>query len=168
MNRQPVLVGTLVTLRPTVAEDHDALYAVAADPLLWEQHPAHDRWRPEVFRAFFDAGLATGGMLTIRDAADGATIGATRFVGSGEDAVEIGWTFLARSHWRRGHNREAKRLMIDHALAHVGAVRFSAGTDNHRSRRAIEALGATLLPEVAMVEREGAMVPRVLYEVRRA
>ncbi len=57
--------------------------------------------------------------------------------------------------------------MIDHALAHVGAVRFSAGADNHRSRRAIEALGATELPE-AMVERDGAMVPRVLYELRRA
>ncbi len=165
MDRQPVLIGELVTLRPAVAEDHDALYAVAADPALWDQHPARDRWRAPVFRAFFDAGLATGGMLTIRDAATGDVIGATRFVAAGDDAVEIGWTFLARSHWRRGHNREAKRLMIGHALARVGAVRFSADADNHRSRRAIEALGAARLPGLAMVEREGRQVPRVLYEL---
>jgi len=167
MDRQPVLIGDLVTVRPTTADDHDALYAVAADPLLWDQHPAHDRWQADVFRTFFDDGLATGGMLTIRDAADGAVIGATRYVPAGLHAVEIGWTFLARSHWRRGHNREVKRLMIDHALTQVDAVRFSAGVDNHRSRRAIEALGATPLPD-AMVERGGQIVPRALYELRRA
>ena len=166
MNRQPVLIGALVTVRPTTAQDYDALYGVAADPAIWDQHPAHDRWQPAVFRAFFEAGLATGGMLTIRDAADGAVIGATRYVPAGEDAVEIGWTFLARSHWRWGYNREVKRLMIDHALAEVDAVRFSAGADNHRSRRAIEALGAVQLPD-AMVERGGQVVPRVIYELRR-
>lgn len=167
MDRQPELQGELVRVAPTIADDYAALYAVASDPAIWDQHPAHDRWRAEVFRAFFDEGMATGGMLTIRDAANGAVIGATRYVPAGGDAVEIGWTFLARSHWRRGHNRELKRLMIDHALARVGAVRFSAGADNHRSRRAIEALGATELP-ATMVERGGQMVPRVIYELRRS
>ncbi len=166
MDRQPVLIGDLVTLHPTVADDHAALFAVASDPMIWDQHPAHDRWQAPVFRAFFDGGLATGGMLTIRDAADGRVIGTTRFVPAGDDAVEIGWTFLARSHWRRGYNREVKRLMIDHALAGVSAVRFSAGADNHRSRRAIEALGATQLPD-ALVERDGQTVARVIYELRR-
>ena len=166
MDRQPVLVGALVTVRPTTADDYAALYDVASDPLIWDQHPAHDRWQADVFRAFFDDGLATGGMLTIRDAGDGAVIGATRYVPAGPDEVEIGWTFLARRHWRRGYNREVKRLMIDHALRQVGAVRFSAGVDNHRSRRAIEALGAVQLPD-AMVERSGQIVPRVLYELRR-
>ncbi|MDJ0278359.1 GNAT family N-acetyltransferase [Sphingomonas sp. 2R-10] len=166
MHRQPELVGDLVRVSPSVPDDYAALYAVASDPAIWDQHPAHDRWRPEVFRAFFDDGMATGGMLTIRDAGDGTVIGATRYVPAGSDAVEIGWTFLARSHWRRGYNRELKRLMIDHALAEVAAVRFSAGIDNHRSRAAIEALGATELPE-AMVERGGQIVPRILYELRR-
>ncbi len=166
MDRQPELRGELVHIAPTSADDFAALYAVAADPAIWDQHPAHDRWQEPVFRAFFDEGLATGGMLTIRDAADGVVIGATRYVPAGQTAVEIGWTFLARSHWRRGYNRELKRLMIDHALAQVDAVRFSAGADNHRSRRAIEALGATQLPD-AMVVRGGQTVPRVIYELRR-
>ncbi|MGT2514383.1 hypothetical protein ACVOMT_09230 [Sphingomonas panni] len=61
MDRQPTLIGELVTLRPTNADDYDALYAVASDPAIWDQHPAHDRWQAAVFRGFFDAGLATGG-----------------------------------------------------------------------------------------------------------
>jgi len=167
MDRQPVLIGELVTVRPSTADDYDALYGVAADPAIWDQHPAHDRWQPEVFRAFFDTGLAGGGMLTIRDAADGRTIGSSRYGPVGDDAVEIGWTFLARSHWRRGHNREVKRLMIGHALAQVGAVRFTVGADNRRSRTAVEALGAVALPDRVVRSMAGRDVEHVRYELRR-
>ncbi len=54
---QPTLQGTLVHLSPMRAEDHDDLYAVAKDPLIWEQHPSWDRYKPEVFRPVFDQGL---------------------------------------------------------------------------------------------------------------
>jgi hypothetical protein len=40
---QPTLTGTLLELRPLPAEDFDALYDVASDPLIWEQHPESDR-----------------------------------------------------------------------------------------------------------------------------
>jgi RimJ/RimL family protein N-acetyltransferase len=36
---QPTLKGALLVLRPLRPEDFDALYAVASDPLIWEQHP---------------------------------------------------------------------------------------------------------------------------------
>lgn len=39
---QPALKGELVELRPLREEDFNALYAVASDPLIWEQHPAND------------------------------------------------------------------------------------------------------------------------------
>jgi RimJ/RimL family protein N-acetyltransferase len=169
MNRQPVLTGEMVTLRPSVAEDYDALYAVASDPLLWDQHPAHDRWQEPVFRAFFDEGLAGGGMLTIRDTARGAVIGSSRYGphDAHADEVEIGWTFFARTCWRQGHNREAKRMMIDHMLPQVAAVLFHVGQDNHRSRAAVEALGATLRPGAVDVLRGGRMVPHVVYGLHR-
>ncbi|NDA02618.1 MAG: GNAT family N-acetyltransferase, partial [Burkholderiaceae bacterium] len=61
------------------ADDHDALFAVARDPLIWEQHPAHDRWQPAVFRKLFDEGLASGGGLTVRDATSGEVIGSSRY-----------------------------------------------------------------------------------------
>lgn len=73
--KQPALTSDLVMLRPLRAADYEALYGVASDPLLWEQHPASDRYKPEVFRALFDESLASGGALVILDAKTRAVIG---------------------------------------------------------------------------------------------
>ncbi|MCP9957631.1 MULTISPECIES: GNAT family N-acetyltransferase [Streptomyces] len=144
---QPTLVGELVEVRPLRAEDFDGLHAVASDPLLWEQHPYPDRHREEVFRAFFEDGLASGGALAVVDRADGRLIGSSRYDGYDPERgeVEIGWTFVARSHWGGAYNGELKRLMLGHAFRFVDAVRFRVGTDNLRSRRAVERLGARLV-----------------------
>lgn len=95
---QPVLEGELVELRPLRADDYDDLYAVAADPLIWEQHPARDRHEEAGFRRFFEEALACGGTLVAIDRESGRVIGSSRFHGyDGERGeVEIGWTFLAR------------------------------------------------------------------------
>ncbi len=65
---QPVLRGELLGLRPLRSDDFDALFAVAADPLIWEQHPARDRYQPEVFRAFFDEAARATMATTLRRA----------------------------------------------------------------------------------------------------
>jgi RimJ/RimL family protein N-acetyltransferase len=75
---QPVLRGELLNLRPLRRDDFDALFAVAADPLIWEQHPARDRYQPEVFRAFFDEAMASGGALIATDSRGGQVIGSSR------------------------------------------------------------------------------------------
>ena len=65
MDRQPVLEGERLILRPLRDSDWDALYAVASDRALWAVHPSHDRWQEPVFRAFFDDAMANiGGRLT--------------------------------------------------------------------------------------------------------
>ncbi|HKR92236.1 GNAT family N-acetyltransferase, partial [Novosphingobium sp.] len=64
-DRQPVLDGDRLTLRPLRRDDWRALYAVARDPQLWALHPAHDRWQEPVFRQFFADALARGGALAI-------------------------------------------------------------------------------------------------------
>jgi RimJ/RimL family protein N-acetyltransferase len=143
---QPHLKGDVLELRPLRPEDFDALYAVAADPLLWEQHPDRDRYRVEVFRAFFRAALESGGALVAVDLDGGRVIGSSRFHGYDEGAseVEIGWTFLARSHWGGRYNGEMKRLMLRHAFRFVNSVVFLVGPRNLRSRRAVEKIGAVL------------------------
>jgi len=50
---QPILKGELLELRPLRPEDFHDLYAVASDPLIWEQHPNKERYREEVFKGFF-------------------------------------------------------------------------------------------------------------------
>jgi RimJ/RimL family protein N-acetyltransferase len=98
---QPVLTGELLRLRPLRAADFDPPFAAAADPLIWAQHPAPDRYRLEPFRAFFADALASGGAPLAVDAHDGRVIGSSRFHGYDPEAgeVEIGWSFLARTHW---------------------------------------------------------------------
>ena len=140
---QPVLEGELVELRPLRAEDFDDLYGVAADPLIWEQHPVRNRYEEETFRAFFQEAMASGGALIARDLTTQRVIGSSRFHGYDEErcAVEIGWTFFARSHWGGRYNGEMKRLMLEHAFRFVSRVVFRVGVQNVRSQRAMEKIG---------------------------
>ncbi len=140
---QPSLTGELLELRPLRAEDFADLYAVAADPLIWEQHPSKDRYKEEVFKDFFREALASGGALIAIDLKDKQVIGSSRFYGYDEASseIEIGWTFLARSHWGGVYNREMKQLMLRHAFNFVARVVFLIGPQNLRSQRAVEKIG---------------------------
>jgi RimJ/RimL family protein N-acetyltransferase len=140
---QPTLRGELVELRPLHRDDGDELFAVASDPLIWEQHPVRDRYKLDVFRAFFRESLASRGTLAALDCKDGRIIGSSRFHAYNAQAseVEIGWTFLARSHWGGRYNREMKQLMLRHAFRFVKRVVFLIGPQNVRSQKAIEKLG---------------------------
>ena len=146
---QPVLKGRLLELRPLRAEDFHNLYAVAADPLIWEQHPVKDRYKEEVFGAFFREALDSGGTLIALDARDGRLIGSSRFHGyDGEKSeIEIGWTFMARTHWGGVYNAEMKQLMLRHAFRFVKSVLFLVGPQNVRSQRAVEKIGGVRVGE---------------------
>lgn len=140
---QPTLTGDIVELRPLRDEDCDALFAVASDPLIWEQHPAHDRWQEPVFKALFAESMASGGCLVVIDRATGEVIGSSRYHGHDEVSreVEVGWTFLARRYWGGRYNGEVKRLMLDHAFRSVESVVLLVGPENVRSQRAVERIG---------------------------
>ena len=166
MDLQPSLSGELLHLRPLRADDFDALFRVAADPLIWEQHPQHDRYQEPTFRAFFDDAIASGGALVAIDRESGAIIGSSRFHGYDPIAgvVEIGWTFLARAYWGGRYNGEMKRLMLEHAFKWVNRVVFVIGPDNRRSQRAVEKIGAIRAGRVT--DASGA--DRLLYELTPA
>jgi RimJ/RimL family protein N-acetyltransferase len=162
-DRQPTLKGTLVEVRPLRAEDHDALYAVAADPAIWAQHPARDRHEAAVFREFFAESLATGGALLVTDARTRRVIGSSRFHGYSPERseIEIGWTFLATSCWGGRYNGELKQLMLQHAFQYVDSVVFFVSAENVRSQRAVEKVGGVLEPAR---DAEG----RLVYRITRA
>jgi RimJ/RimL family protein N-acetyltransferase len=143
-NLQPTLEGKLLSLRPLQPEDFQELYAVASDPLIWEQHPNSDRHELEVFKEFFKGAVDSGGALVAIDAKDGRITGSSRFYEyrEQESEVEIGFTFLARSHWGGAYNGEMKQLMLRHAFEFVENVIFVIGLENFRSRRAVEKIGA--------------------------
>jgi len=160
---RPILKGELLALRPLRPEDFDELYAVASDPLIWEQHPANDRYKEEVFREFFRKALESGGALIAIDSKDGRVIGSSRFFGynEAESEIEIGWTFLARSHWGGVYNGEMKRLMLRHAFQFVENVVFLVGPQNLRSQKALEKIGAVCVG--SRVNAEG--VDSFVYQI---
>jgi RimJ/RimL family protein N-acetyltransferase len=143
IDRQPTLVGDLLELRPLTADDYSALYGVASDPLIWEQHPERHRYEEPTFRVFFEDALGSGGALVAIDRATGRIIGSSRFHGYDADGsvIEIGWSFLAREYWGGRYNGEMKRLMLEHAFQSVERVIFVIGPENRRSQRAVEKIG---------------------------
>jgi RimJ/RimL family protein N-acetyltransferase len=165
---QPCLQNELIRLEPLRPDDFEALYAVAADPLLWEQHPAKDRYKREVFAGYFKSGIDSGGALRIFDNTDGQLIGSSRYydLEEAQSKVSVGYTFIARSHWARHYNAQLKKLMLDHAFKFVNRVTFQVGCDNWRSRRAMEKLGGVYIGEetVAYVPGEQAN-PNVIFKI---
>jgi RimJ/RimL family protein N-acetyltransferase len=140
---QPTLKGKLIQLRPLQSDDWDALFAVASDPLIWEQHPVSDRYQEAVFRGFFHDAMESGGAMIILDAKDGKVIGSSRFndYDPTKSEIEIGWTFLAHAYWGGVYNKELKQLMLEHAFRFVKSVLFLVGPENWRSQKAVEKIG---------------------------
>jgi N-acetyltransferase len=91
---------------------------------------------------------ATGAELPLVTLCHEGIVGSTRFLALRPEhrSVEIGWTWLHPAAWGTGANVEAKLLQLAHAFDTWGCRRVELKTDalNDRSRRALEALGATL------------------------
>lgn len=166
---QPHLVGDLLEVRPLRPEDWEALFAVASDPLIWEQHPTQDRYKEEVFRVFFREALESGGAFVVIDRKTHKIIGSSRYFGfdSGKREIEIGWTFLARSHWGGKYNGELKRLMLDHAFRFVENVVFLIGQSNFRSQKAVEKIGGVMIERRTTTNLRGETVEHVVYRITR-
>lgn len=140
---QPTLIGDLLILRPLERADFMALFEVASDALIWQQHPVPNRHEESVFRQYFDESLQSGGALIAIDKVTNAVIGSSRYHAYNEAAseIEIGWTFLARACWGGAYNGEMKRLMLAHAFQYVDSVVLLVGPDNIRSQRSVEKIG---------------------------
>ena len=136
--------------------------------MIWEQHPAHDRYQEEVFKQFFQEALDSGGALVAIDRKTRKIIGSSRYFGyePGKSEIEIGWTFLARSYWGGKYNAEMKRLMLGHAFQFVDSVVFLVGEQNFRSRRAVEKLGAVITGRRTKTDARGNVVENVVYQLR--
>lgn len=163
---QPTLTGELVQLRPLRPEDFEPLLAAASDPLIWEGHPEPTRYRRDVFRKFFDSGIASGGAFAVIDRNTGHIIGSSRyhdFKPGPPSEIEIGFTFLERAYWGGRYNAEMKRMMLDHAFRFVDRVVFTVGENNLRSRKALEKIGARLVGAIDRPTPDGS--PNLLYEI---
>lgn len=152
MNLQPILENDLVRVIPLKQDDFEALYQVASDPLVWEQHPNKDRYKREVFQNFFDGAMQSGGAFKIIDNASGKVIGSTRFydLDIENKSILIGYTFYGRDYWGSSYNPQVKKLMLDYAFQFLDKVYFHIGAQNIRSQKAIERIGAIKVREITV------------------
>ncbi len=159
-----VLAGRLVRLEPLALAHVEPLVAAAcatAPEDFGLTSVPRDAGRMQLYVEEALAAAAAGKALPFAtvDLASGEVVGSTRFGNAerwswpdgaarrpagGVDALEIGWTWLARRAWRTGVNTEAKLLMLRHAFGALRVHRLQLKTDerNWRSRTAIERLGA--------------------------
>jgi RimJ/RimL family protein N-acetyltransferase len=145
------LEGSLVVLEPLEASHEQGLFEVAQDPRIWRYIPFDAGETKEAFHSWMEAALAASEAgkevpFATLDVRTGEPIGSTRYLALRPEhrGLEIGWTWLAPSHWRTGANVEAKLLMLEHAFERLGCLRVEFKTDarNEISRAALAALPA--------------------------
>ncbi|HET9823903.1 MAG TPA: GNAT family N-acetyltransferase [Chitinophagaceae bacterium] len=167
--RQPTLQDEFLLLRPLRNDDFENLYSIAADPLIWEQHPAKDRCVRDVFEIFFKEAMSSEGAFAVIDKETAEIIGSTRFnaVKESENAIEIGWTFLARKYWGGFYNRSMKRLMMDWAFQFVDHVLFYIDEKNIRSQKAVEKIGGERISSLQGMALEARTNASVIYSITK-
>lgn len=172
------LAGERVRLELLRSEHEPGLVEAVQDGRLWEiwctAIPNPDGMAREITRrlALHEAGRMLP--FTIFDAVTGATLGMTTYmnVDPVHRRVEIGSTWYRRSAQRTAANTECKRLLLSHAFETLGciAVEFRTHWLNHRSRRAIERLGARQdgILRAHMVMPDGSLRDTVVYSITAA
>ena len=138
-----------VRLEPLTLAHVPALARVGLDPALWGWIPNPitdaDAMQAYVTTAIDEQRRGVALPFAIVETAGGSVIGSTRFaaIDVPNRRLEIGWTWLARSHQRTRANTAAKRLLLGHAFEALAANRVELKTDalNQTSRNAIGRIG---------------------------
>jgi len=143
------LQNELIRLTPLQETNFEELYAVASDPLVWEQHPNKLRYQRDVFQNYFEGAMLSKGAFIIRDNKTNEVVGCSRYYDYDEieSSVLIGYTFIGIKFWGKDYNKALKKLMLDYAFQFVNKVYFHIRAFNYRSQKAIEKIGATKVDE---------------------
>lgn len=146
------LSGRHATLVPLSHDHHDDLVAAVKDGELWKLWyttvPGPENMKAEIDRRVDLQRQVSMLPFTVILNATGKAVGMTTYmnVDSINKRVEIGSTWYRKSVQRTPVNTECKLMLLTHAFEPLEciAVEFRTHFFNHKSRRAIERLGAKL------------------------
>jgi len=167
---QPTLENDLIKVVPLKDSDFEALFTVASDPLIWEQHPNKDRYKREVFENFFQGAMESKGAFIVYEKGTNKIVGSSRYyeLDEADSSVAVGYTFVAREFWGKGHNRALKTLMLDYAFQFVDKVILHIGATNFRSQKASEKLGAIKISEIEVAYYGEPVKWNFVYQIDKA
>jgi RimJ/RimL family protein N-acetyltransferase len=152
LTKHPVILqGKNIALHRLEFEALDALFAVAQDSELWRltsiDYSIRENFYPNFTASIRDREIGKSYPFLICIAGTSEIIGTTRLleVFPEDRKLEIGVTWIARRYWGTGANTECKYLLLQFCFESFNAnrVQFRTKSDNSRSRRALEKLGAT-------------------------
>jgi RimJ/RimL family protein N-acetyltransferase len=140
-----------LTLRPIHADDKAQLGELAKDPAIWAYfvQQIHNEADLEKFMqsALVDLQSGTRVVFTILDRQTGEVLGSMAYgnLSESERRLEIGWSWLGKNYRGTGVNREAKRLLLEHAFDVLECERVEFKTDvlNTQARKGLLNIGAT-------------------------
>lgn len=167
---QPTLENDLIKVVPLKEEDFEVLFEVASDSLIWEQHPNKDRYQREVFQNFFKGAIESKGAFIVYEKETNKIVGSSRYydLDEADSSVAVGYTFIAREFWGKGHNRALKNLMLDYAFQFVDKVILHIGATNFRSQKASEKLGAVKISEIEVAYYGEPVKWNFVYQIDKA
>ncbi len=171
------LQGKVVALRPLEPSDQEELLAAATDGELWKlwftSVPSAETLQQYLATAFAQQKAGSSIPLAVLDVVSGKVIGSTRYcnIEPAHKRAEIGYTWYAKSYQRTAANTECKLLLLSHAFEQADAIAMEFRTHclNHRSRTAIERLGAKLdgVLRNHRIESDGAFRDTAVYSIVR-
>jgi RimJ/RimL family protein N-acetyltransferase len=145
-----VLDGPSVRLEPLSISHKQGLAEAIDDGELWRifvtKVPHPDDLDEFIGNAYYALEEGDGLVFAIIDKRNGKVVGSSRYMRASppNKRVEIGFSFIAKSHQKTHINTEAKLLMLKHAFENLKVNRVEFVTDflNQNSRNAILRLGA--------------------------
>lgn len=173
--RPVTLRGDTVFLEPLARSHAKDLLPSASEQELWkymgmDAHKIGDLeyW---VDQRLLDVAGGTAIAFTIRDAKTNQAVGSTSLFEYARPhrRIEIGHTWLGKSHRGTRANPEAKLVLMTHAFESLCLLRVQLKTDpeNKRSRNAILRIGATEEGQLRnyVTYRDGSVHDRVFFSV---
>lgn len=144
------LEGSRVKLVPLEIEHACPLFEVAQEPEIWDKYPikieSYDQMQNFVMKALEGQKIREQFPYAIYDKELNRFVGSTRYlrISEGNNNLNIGSTWYNPKVWRTRVNTETKYLMLEYAFEtlKVNRVEIITTTENYRSQKAIERLGA--------------------------
>lgn len=169
------LEGSVIKLVPMKEEHKQELAKVLNNPLIWEY-----TWRKittaEQVEQLIEAALVNrehGSDIpfVIIEQSTGKIAGTTRIMHLDRTHrnAEVGCTWISPDYWRTAVNTESKALLLRYCFEELGLIRvnFSIISNNLRSQRAIERVGAVRegLLRNHRITSDGAVLDNALYSI---
>lgn len=180
MSLEPLtLQGRYVRLEPLGLHHFEALLAVSGEPEIWRFISFGPLTTPERLRAWIESVVdeperGEGLPFAIVHLETGQVCGSTSLYqfNPRHKRLELGRTWLGTAFWRTAANTETKYLLLRYAFEGLGyhRVEIKTNTQNFRSQKAIERLGAVregVLRSYSVYD-DGSVRDTIMYSIVRS